>query len=196
MLFLSGYTAKRLLGIKYPIPASAFLANMNFILKYSNEFKQYLSEGIWVLLVLILYYFYKEKGLTSVENGGRIYDFYLGRQSRLLFIGGVLLYEFAGGLIKKGQARVRKQHPDGNRRGRELCGVLYLLAAGHCPQRQYAELLGKRASFPLFPVSIEDLQMAVAMVYEIFSLPSGSQNLYGSAGACRLSAGHILGTET
>ena len=61
VLFLSGYAAKKLLGVKYPILVAAFLANMNFMLKYSNEFKQYLSECIWVLLVLILYYFYKEK---------------------------------------------------------------------------------------------------------------------------------------
>lgn len=64
VLFLSGCVAKWLFGIKYPVLVSAFLANMNFILKYSNEFKQYLSECIWVLLVLLVYYLYKEKGLA------------------------------------------------------------------------------------------------------------------------------------
>ena len=36
VLFLGGYAARRLFQLRYPILVSAFLANMNFILRYSN----------------------------------------------------------------------------------------------------------------------------------------------------------------
>ncbi len=167
VLFLSGYTAKRLLGIKYPILASAFLANMNFILKYSNEFKQYLSEGIWVLLVLILYYFYKEKGLTWWKMAAGFMIFIWGANPACFFIGGVLLYEFAGGLIKKDRLRVRNSILTGIGVGVSFV-VYYIYWLRGIALSGSMQSYWENASFPLFPRSIEDLQMARAMVYEIF----------------------------
>ena len=53
-LFLTWYVAHYVFKLKYALLCSAFLANMNFILQYSNVFKQYLSECVWVLLVLVV----------------------------------------------------------------------------------------------------------------------------------------------
>lgn len=167
VLFLSGYVAKRLFGIKYPILASAFLANMNFILKYSNEFKQYLSEGIWVLLVLVLYYLYKEKGLAFWKMAAGFMVFIWGANPACFFIGGVLLYEFVDGLVKKDRLRVRNSILTGIGVGVSFV-IYYFYWLRGIALSGSMQSYWENASFPLFPKSIEDLQMARAMVYEIF----------------------------
>ncbi len=167
VLFLSGYAAKRLFGIKYPILAAAFLANMNFILKYSNEFKQYLSECIWVLLVLVLYYLYKERGLAFWKMAAGFMVFIWGANPACFFIGGVLLYEFVDGLVKKDRLRVRNSILTGIGVGVSFV-IYYFYWLRGIALSGSMQSYWENASFPLFPKSIEDLQMARAMVYEIF----------------------------
>lgn len=167
VLFLSAYTAKKLFRIKYPILAAAFLANMNFILKYSNEFKQYLSECIWVLLVLVLYYCYKEKKLAWYKMMIGFMIFIWGANPACFFIGGVLLYEFCSGVFTKDKVLVRNSVLTGT--GVGVSFVVYYF----CWLRGIAlsgtmQSYWENASFPLIPKSIDDLKMAQAMVYEIF----------------------------
>ncbi len=167
VLFLSGYAAKKLLGVKYPILVAAFLANMNFILKYSNEFKQYLSECIWVLLVLILYYFYKEKSLAWWKVGLGFMTFVWGANPACFFIGGVLLYEFFSGIFAKDRLLIRNSILIG------VC-VMASFALYYFYWLRGIALSGsmqsywENASFPLIPRGIADLKLAQSMVYEIF----------------------------
>lgn len=167
VLFLSGYAAKKLLGVKYPILVAAFLANMNFILKYSNEFKQYLSECIWVLLVLILYYFYKEKSLAWWKVGLGFMIFVWGANPACFFIGGVLLYEFFSGIFAKDRLLIRNSILIG------VC-VMASFALYYFYWLRGIALSGsmqsywENASFPLIPRGIADLKLAQSMVYEIF----------------------------
>ena len=60
-MVLTYYASKRLFRCKYPILCAAFVANIDFLLRYSNVLKPYVSEGVWVLLVFIVYYLYQEK---------------------------------------------------------------------------------------------------------------------------------------
>jgi len=167
VLFLSGYAAKKLFHIKYPVLAAAFLANMNFILKYSNEFKQYLSECIWVLLVLILYYFYKERGLAWWKLALGFMIFIWGANPACFFIGGVLVYEFLSGLFTKDRLLIRNSLLTG------IC-VFASFAAYYFYWLRGIALSGsmqsywENASFPLIPTSVADLKLAQSMVYEIF----------------------------
>lgn len=166
-LFLSGYTAKKLFHIKYPILVSAFLANMNFILKYSNEFKQYLSECIWVLLVLILYYLYKEKGLVWWKMMIGFMVFIWGANPVCFFAGGVLLYEFVDGILKKDKTLVRNSVLIGLGIGVSFVIYYFYWLRGIALSGSMQSYWGN-ASFPLIPRSIADLKMAQAMIYEIF----------------------------
>ena len=85
-----------------------------------------------------------------MENGGRIYDFYLGRQSRLLFIGGVLLYEFAGGLIKKDRLRVRNSILTGIGVGGALWCIIFT-GCGALPSAAVCRAIGKTRQLSAVP---------------------------------------------
>lgn len=167
VLFLSWFAAKRLFRIKYPILVSAFLANMNFLLQYSNMFKQYLSECIWVLLVLVVYYLYKEKGLAWWKMALADMIFLWGANPACFFIGGILLYEFLAGVFTKEKMAVRNSILTGvGVGGSFLCYYFYWLrgTAQSATMQSYWE----NADFPLIPKSIADLKMAQSMIYEIF----------------------------
>lgn len=183
VLFLSGYAAKKLFHIKYPILAAAFLANMNFMLNYSNQFKQYMSECIWVLLVLLMYYFYKEKGLAWWKMTLAFMVFIWGANPACFFIGGILVYEFICGIVKlgviphfrtaseeaaaEGQLLVRNSIFTGVGIGISfICYYFYWLrgTATSSVMQDYWQ----NADFPLIPTSIADLKLAQAFVYEIF----------------------------
>ncbi len=167
VLFLSGCVAKWLFGIKYPVLVSAFLANMNFILKYSNEFKQYLSECIWVLLVLLVYYLYKEKGLAWWKMMAGFMVFIWGANPACFFIGGVLLYEFISGVAAKDKTIVRNSLFTGVGVGVSFV-VYYIYWLRGMALNGAMQSYWENASFPLIPRSLDDLKMAKAMVYEIF----------------------------
>lgn len=167
VLFLSAYTAKKLFRIKYPILAAAFLANMNFILKYSNEFKQYLSECIWVLLVLLLYYRYKEEKLAWYKMMIGFMIFIWGANPSCFFIGGVLLYEFCSGAFTKDKSLVRNSVLTGIGVGASFV-VYYFYWLRGIALSGAMQSYWENADFPLIPKSIDDLKMAQAMVYEIF----------------------------
>ena len=59
-------TAKKVLRMEYPIIPCAFVASMEFILKYSNIFKPYMADAMFVLLVLYLFYLYEEKKINYI----------------------------------------------------------------------------------------------------------------------------------
>ncbi|MBO5095072.1 MAG: glycosyltransferase family 39 protein [Lachnospiraceae bacterium] len=167
VLFLSAYVAKKLFRIKYPVLVAAFLANMNFILKYSNEFKQYLSECIWVLLVLVLYYFHKEKKLAWWKMMLGFMVFIWGANPACFFIGGVLLYEFFSGVFTKNKTLVRNSVLTGVGVGVSFI-VYYVYWLRGIALSGSMQSYWENASFPLIPKSIDDLKTAQAMVYEIF----------------------------
>ena len=167
VLFLSGFAAKKLFGIRYPLLVPAFLANMNFILKYSNEFKQYLSECIWVLLVLVVYYYYKERGLAWWKMTVFFMVFIWGANPACFFIGGVLLYEFIQGIWIKDKTIWRNSIVTGIGVGISFV-VYYFYWLRGIALSGTMQSYWDNASFPLIPRSIADLKMAKAMVYEIF----------------------------
>lgn len=167
VLFLSGYVARELFRIKYPLLVSAFLANMNFILKYSNEFKQYLSECVWVLLVLVLYYRYKEKGLAWWKMMLGFMVFIWGANPVCFFVGGVLLYEFVTGILAKDKTRVKNSIVTGIGIGISFV-IYYVYWLRGIALSGSMQSYWDNASFPLIPRSIEDLRQAQAMIYEIF----------------------------
>lgn len=183
VLILSYAVSKKLFRIKYPMLVSAFLANMNFMLKYSNVFKQYLSECIWVLLVLLVYYFYKEKKLAWWKMTLAFMFFIWGANPACFFIGGVLLYEFLYGLVQIEASKKKKDHGKEQRKvgllivKNSICTgigvgisfvVYYFYWLKGTATSGTMQSYWSNADFPLIPTSIADIKMAQAMIYEIF----------------------------
>lgn len=166
-LGLVWYAAKRLFQIRYALLCSAFLANMNFMLLYSNMFKQYMWECIWALLVLVAYYLYKEEKLSFWRLSILYMVFLWGANPACFMIGGVLAWEFIAGVWTKDKTVVRRSILTG-------VGVLASFAvyylywlrgvAGSEEMQRYWE----GAVFPLVPRSIADLKEAQALAYDIF----------------------------
>lgn len=166
-LYLTWSVAHYVFRIKYALLCSAFLANMNFILQYSNVFKQYLSECVWVLLVLVVYRLYRERKITFRPVILLYMIFIWGANPACFFIGGVLACEFIEGVVKKDRAQIRNSLFIGA--GVFVSFVTYyfywLRATAQSGVMQ--EYWGN-ADFPLIPKSIEDLKMANAMLYDVF----------------------------
>lgn len=57
-LLLTYYFSKEIINISYPMAPCAFLANMPFLLRYSNMFKPYIADCTFVLLVFITFFLY------------------------------------------------------------------------------------------------------------------------------------------
>lgn len=183
VLFFSAYLAKRLFGVKYPILLAAFLANMNFMLEYANQFKQYMSECVWVLLVLFVYDRYKEKALAWWKMMLFFMLFIWGANPACFFIGGVLLYEFLTGIFLVEKSKKNSEVPECMKsEGWRLVknSLLTGLGVGVSFLTYYIYWLRgtatssamqdywQNADFPLIPKSIEDLKLAKAFIYEIF----------------------------
>lgn len=166
-LFLTWYVAHYVFKLKYAIICSAFLANMNFILQYSNVFKQYLSECVWVLLVLVVYWFYREKKITFRPVILLYMIFIWGANPACFFIGGVLACEFIEGVVKKDRTQILGSLFIG-------AGVFvsfvtyYFYWLRATAQSGTMQAYWGNADFPLIPKSIEDLKMANAMLYDVF----------------------------
>lgn len=183
VLFFSAYLAKNLFGVNYPMLLAAFLANMNFMLKYANQFKQYMSECVWVLLVFFVYDRYKEKALAWWKMMLFFMLFIWGANPACFFIGGVLLYEFLSGLflMEKSKKKKEEKNTDWNK-GLQIVknslltglgvGVSFLTyyiywLRGTATSSEMQDFW-QNADFPLIPKNIEDLKRAKAFIYEIF----------------------------
>lgn len=166
-LFLTYFVSKKVFGIRYPLLCAAFLANMNFMLKYSNVFKQYLSECVWVLLVLLVYYYYKEEKITFRPVILLYMVFIWGANPACFFIGGVLLYEFVRGLVKKDVQMIRNSLIIGAGVGVSFI-TYYFYWLRPTAVSDSMQNYWEGANFPLIPTSIADLKMIQAMIYEIF----------------------------
>lgn len=183
VLFFSAYLAKKLFGVKYPMLLAAFLANMNFMLKYANQFKQYMSECVWVLLVLFVYDRYKEKALAWWKMMLFFMLFIWGANPACFLIGGVLLYEFLTGIFlveksKKNSEMSECMKSEGWRlvKNSLLTGAgvgvsfltYYIYWLRGTATSSEMQAFWQNADFPLIPESIEDLKLAKAFIYEIF----------------------------
>lgn len=166
-LWLSWYVAKHIFHIKYAVLCPAFLANMNFMLQYANIFKQYLPECVWVLLVLVVYYLYKEERISFRPVILLYMVFLWGANPACFFIGGVLAWEFIEGCFRKKKEQVRNSFFIGA--GVSVSFLTYYFywlrdtAASEEMQNYWAG-----TAFPLIPGSVEDLKAAQALLYDVF----------------------------
>lgn len=108
-ILLTYYVSKHLFYIKFAFLPAAFVANCNFMLKYSNQFKQYISECVWVLLALIIYDYY----IKNVDRKIGIFTITIFFMCSIwaanpvcFVIGGILLYEVVTTFLQKDWKRM------------------------------------------------------------------------------------------
>jgi len=166
-LGLVWYLSGRLFGIRYAFLCCAFLANMNFMLKYSNMFKQYLPECVWVLLVLLVYNLYREDKLSWKVVAPLYMLFLWGANPACFLIGGILAWEFVSGLWEKDWAVVKRSLLIGAGVFASFVAYYFYWLRGVAVSQEMQDYWAG-AVFPLIPRSIEDLQEARALLYDIF----------------------------
>lgn len=145
-------------NLKYPLAVCAFVASNARILRYSNEFKPYISDCMAVILVLFLYKRYREGKLSVGWLTASFVALIWFSNPTCFFISAILIYEFF---------RTPKKIL--------LPGLLCLISFGlyfifwlHpvIDQGDMQEWWTGRY-FPLIPTSIEDLKTIKTMFLEL-----------------------------
>lgn len=166
-IVLTYYVSKKLFRCKYPVLCAAFVANIDFLLRYSNVLKPYVSECVWVLLVFIVYYLYEEKRITWYAMAVCYMVFIWAANPVCFFIGGVLTCEFVTGIFQKEGKRVIHSIVSG-------VGILtsfvvyyfYWLRSAATDDFMQNYWLNDR--FPLFPINGENLKTAWKLIRRLF----------------------------
>lgn len=66
-LVLTYYYSKKIINLTYPLAPAALVANMPLMLRYSNEFKPYIADCFFVLLILIVFDLYLKKRISLTK---------------------------------------------------------------------------------------------------------------------------------
>lgn len=173
-IFLSYYASKKVFDCKYPLLCGAFVANIDFLLKYSNVFKPYVSECVWVLLVILIYHWYQEEKLTWWMMAVFYMILIWAANPVCFFIGGVLTCEFLGGIFKKEKKIVFQSVMSGI----GICGsfvVYYFYWLRAAATDDFMQKYWINDRFPLFPRNKEDLERGMKMIRRLFA--TGNEEL-------------------
>lgn len=101
LLWVFYQLCKRVLHTEYPILCTAGLANIAYLLEYSNMFKPYICDALCVTLVLLCYSFFQD-GKCKAWQLSIIYAVLIWCSNPVAFMsGGVVAYEVLTGFLKK-----------------------------------------------------------------------------------------------
>ena len=92
---------KRIVKLEYPMLCTAGLANVAFLLEYSNMFKPYICDALCVMLVLLFYYWYKEEKMKFWMLCLVYFILIWFSNPVAFFSGGVVAYEVLKAMWKK-----------------------------------------------------------------------------------------------
>lgn len=168
-LFLSYYVSKKLFACKYPLLCAAFVANIDFLVRYSNVFKPYVSECVWVLLVLLVYYWYREEKIKWWMMAVLYMIFIWGANPVCFFIGGVLTCEFLQGVFGKERNKIWQSIVSG-------VGILssfvfyYFYWLKAAAQDDFMQNYWVNDRYPFIPKNGEDLEDAWKMIRRLFAV--------------------------
>ncbi|MBQ7278087.1 MAG: hypothetical protein IJR17_02665 [Clostridia bacterium] len=93
------------MGLKYPLFPVAFFSNTVYLLRYSNECKQYMSEALWCLLIFYLYLRWSKKHPDDTKQlyllTGVMCLSLLMANPAIFVIGAIMAYEFFRNIFLK-----------------------------------------------------------------------------------------------
>lgn len=107
-LALLGFISKKVVKMYYFLAPVAFAASVPLILQYSNVFKPYISDAFMALLVILLFYLYKEKKL-NLYIMAVLWGSILWFSSTACFVeGGIIIASFIVSLLTKDKEEIKK----------------------------------------------------------------------------------------
>ena len=107
-LILLGYISKKVVKMYYFLAPVAFAASMPLLLQYSNVFKPYISDAFMALLVILLFYLYKERKL-NLYIMAVLWGIILWFSSTACFVeGGIIIASFIVSLMSKDREEITK----------------------------------------------------------------------------------------
>lgn len=106
-LYLSFHISKKLLNIKYPILPVAFVAGMWIMIRYSNEFKPYMTDAMVVLLALAIYGLYSRQVIKSYLFIAFLCVLVWFSNPVCFVIASILLYELFEGIKDKSTMQIK-----------------------------------------------------------------------------------------
>lgn len=166
-LFLTWYVSGKLFRCRHAVLCAAFVANIDFLLKYSNVFKPYVSECIWVLLVLVVYHWYQEKKIPWWGMALLYMTFIWAANPVCFFVGGVLTCEFLTGIFRKEGDRVIHSVISGI----GICGsfvIYYFYWLKAAATDDFMQNYWVNDQFPFFPKSRDEFDLGWKLIRRLF----------------------------
>ena len=100
-LFLVAYIMIRILNLKFGFLTAAFVANIPYVLKYSIIAKSYMSEAAWMLIVLIIFNWYRYEPVRRLILTAIMLMICIAFSNSACFmIGGCMAVDFLAGIFK------------------------------------------------------------------------------------------------
>lgn len=170
VLVLMYYICSRIFKMYYPMVVVAFTAAMPLLLQYSNMFKPYITDAFVALLIICLFYWYKEKKL-NVYIMALIWGALLWFSSTACFVeGGVILAAFIVSLLSRDKEVIKKNIFDLIKIGLIILvffGIYYVYWLRHVSDGMQGFWRDWR--FPLIPTSVDDLIAMKRMISTLFA---------------------------
>ena len=111
-LILLGIVSKKVVRIKFFLAPVAFASSMPLLLQYSNVFKPYISDAFIALLVVLLFYLYKEKKI-NLYIMAVLWGLSIWFSSTACFVeGGIVIATFIVSILTKDKKRIKKSTID------------------------------------------------------------------------------------
>lgn len=108
LLIVFYYFVSKTIQMDFPMLATAGLANIAYLLEYSNMFKPYICDTLSVFLVLIFYYLYREKKIRFLWLCV-VYFILIWFSNPVAFMsGGVVAYEILNAILKKDSNKLKE----------------------------------------------------------------------------------------
>lgn len=166
-LVLIYYLLKNVFHCSYSLAGTAFYANIAFILKYSNEFKPYISDGFFVLLVIYVWHLYVS-GKINFKFLALFWAVLLWFSNPTCFFeGGLLIAEGIFILIEKNIKKLKELFIVGVTIITSFF-VYYLFWIKGAIANGKLQNYWKGAKFLLVPTSSEDVSQMKELILEIF----------------------------
>ena len=131
---------------------------------YSNELKPYMSDALFVILTILLYFYYTQEKIKLLPLTV-LYILILGFSSpAIFFIGGTLLYEFIAAVSGKNRKRILSVSASG------AIIVIVFAAYYFCWMAPVAEKMGRYWS------EVREHRGTIKQILNIFSGPANSKS--------------------
>ena len=168
-LFITYKVSKKVFKMKYALIPVAYLSTLNFILRYSNEFKPYIFDLLVTLLILYMYYLYNNNKIPLKILFLIFMISIWASNSVCFFIGGILIYEFIMAVKEKNYRYICKILIGSIGVGISFV-IYYFFWLKNVADSEDMINYWSNSNFPLIPKGVEDLKKIKLLLDNIISV--------------------------